>query len=229
MTEEKQYIPKCIGIILDGNRRFATQQGLPKLEGHRRGFDNVEPIVLAARDLGIAHMAVYAFSTENWNRSAEEVAYLMDLFITMAQTQFKRLKKEHVAVRFVGQRWRFSQKMQDLMQKIEVDAPQSPKLTLWVCLSYGGRAEIVHAANELAMRGETITEESLGKHLWTADMPDPDIIIRTSGEHRLSNFLLWKSAYSELFFPKVFWPAFTKKDLEAVLEEYAQRERRMGK
>ncbi|KKW23695.1 MAG: Isoprenyl transferase [Candidatus Kaiserbacteria bacterium GW2011_GWB1_52_6] len=221
-------IPECIGIILDGNRRWAKKQGLPSFEGHRRGMNNVEIIVLAARDFGIKHVVVYAFSTENWNRSKDEVSYLMEIFEKMSRENMARLAQEGVAVRFVGQRERFSPSLQSAMRAAEEKSLADPKITLWICLSYGGRAEIVHAAAEAAKDG-SVTEKTLAAHLWTAGMPDPDIIIRTGGAQRLSNFLLWQSAYSELFFITTYWPAFTKKDLEKILGEYAARERRMGK
>ena len=222
-------IPTCIGIILDGNRRWAKERGFPGLVGHRKGFDNVEPVVLAARDMGIKHVVVYAFSTENWNRTKEEVSYLMDIFEKMAGESLTRLTEEGVAIRFAGQRERFSESLQKAMRRAEEGSPTDPRITLWVCLSYGGRADITQAAQKAVESGEAITEESLARHLWTAGMPDPDIIIRTGGEHRISNFLLWQSAYSEFFFPKTYWPAFTKTDLKKVIEEYSARERRMGK
>lgn len=222
-------IPKCIGIILDGNRRWAKENGLPSFEGHRRGMDNVEPIVRAARDMGVRHIVMYAFSTENWNRSKEEVSYLMEIFESMARERLVKLSEERIAVRFVGQRERFSKSLQDAMHKAEEKNPVDPALTLWICISYGGRAEIVQAARAIAESNQAITEESLSKHLWTMGMPDPDLIIRTGGVQRLSNFLLWQGSYSELFFLKTYWPAFTKADLESVLGEYATRERRLGK
>lgn len=192
-------------------------------------MDNIEPIAYAARDMGIRHMAVYAFSTENWDRSKEEVSYLMGIFESMASKRLTKLSEEGIAVRFVGQKGRFSQALQDAMHKAEGKSPKDPKLTLWICISYGGRAEIVQAAQTAAKANEPLDERSLAKHLWTAGMPDPDLIIRTGGEERLSNFLLWQGAYSELFFLKTYWPAFTKADLKSVLDEYAARERRMGK
>lgn len=222
-------VPRCVGIILDGNRRWATERGLPSLEGHRRGKDNVETITLAARDLGIEHLVVFAFSTENWKRTQEEVSYLMVLFEEMARQSMDKLAKEGVRVRFVGQRERFSASLQNAMDDAEQKSPKEPKITLWVCLSYGGRAEIAAAAAAAAASGDEISEATIGKYLWTAGMPDPDIIIRTSGEHRISNFLLWQSAYAEFFFPKVYWPDFDKVELEKILEEYASRDRRLGK
>jgi undecaprenyl diphosphate synthase len=225
---------QCVGIILDGNRRWAKEHGLPQLEGHRRGSDNIEPIVLAARDFGVKHLVLYAFSTENWKRSLDEVSYLIDLFVQMAQKPLTRLTQGKVRVRFIGQLDRFPQVLQDAMTRAEAASPQDYKITLWICLSYGGRADVTQAARALQKSGEEITEESLAAHLWTAPqgeerMPDPDLIIRTSGEHRTSNFLIWQAAYSELFFPKKYWPEFSKDDLEDILKEYAQRERRMGK
>jgi undecaprenyl diphosphate synthase len=190
-------------------------------------MDNIEPITLAARDFGIKHVVVYAFSTENWSRTKEEVSYLMNIFESMARERLAKFADEGIAVRFIGQRERFSQTLQEAMRKAEEKSPANLRLTLWICVSYGGRAEIVQAAQATAKKGE-ITEESLSGYLWTAGMPDPDLIIRTGGEQRLSNFLMWQSAYSELFFLKTYWPAFTKDDLGKVLAGYASRERRMG-
>lgn len=227
MSDTKN-IPACIGIILDGNRRWAKEQGLPSFEGHRRGMDNIEPIALAARDRGIRHMIVYAFSTENWNRSKEEVSYLMGIFETIARERLARFSDQGMAVRFIGQRERFSSVLQELMREAEEKNLVDPKLTVWICLSYGGKADIVQAAQAVMQTGAEVSETSIAQHLWTAGMPDPDLIIRTGGEQRLSNFLTWQSVYSELFFLKTYWPEFSEKDLRSVLEEYAERERRMG-
>ncbi len=225
---DKKNVPTCIGIILDGNRRWAKEQGLSAFEGHRRGMDNLESIGRAARDMGVRHMIVYAFSTENWNRSKDEVSYLMKIFESMAQEGLAKFTDEGIAVRFIGQRGRFSPTLQSAMSKAEAKNPADPLLTVWVCISYGGRAEIVEAAQKAAREGE-ITEETVSGNLWTSGMPDPDLIIRTGGEQRISNFLPWQSVYSELFFLKTYWPAFTTEDLKKVLDEYATRERRMGK
>src|SRR3989338_2649762 len=228
MDMNMQNVPLCVGIILDGNRRWAKERGLPLSEGHRRGLNNVEPIALAARDLGIKHLALYAFSTENWSRSKEEVSMLTALFETMAARKANRLIEEGAKIRFVGDLWRFSENLQKLLREVEAKSPSDPKITIWICLSYGGRADIVQAASVLAKRRESITEESLQENLWTAGMPNHDIIIRTGGEQRLSNFLLWQSAYSELFFPKTFWPEFTKEELENIVHQYQTRNRRIG-
>jgi undecaprenyl diphosphate synthase len=220
--------PACIGIILDGNRRWAKEKGLPTLEGHRAGVETLKEAVRAAGEKGIGHVAVFAFSTENWQREPAEVAYLMELFMEMAGKHAGELAREGARTRFVGQRERFSPELQKSMDAVERDTANNGKITLWICLSYGGRAEIVEAARAVAAEGGEITEESLRAHFWSAQMPDPDIIIRTGGEKRLSGFLLWQSAYSELFFIDKHWPDFAKEDLEAVLNEYAARERRMG-
>lgn len=223
-------MPKCVGLILDGNRRWAKAQNKPTLEGHRVGLlETYKRIAMHARDTGVEHLAAYMFSTENWNRSDEEVKYLMDLFKEAGEGQMQDLIKENIKIRFIGQRERFEQELQDLMGKIEQDSSENTGMTAWVCLSYGGRSEIIEAAKELAQRGEDITEESLRSHMWSAEMPDPDIIVRTSGEQRLSNFLLWQSAYSELFFTKTLWPDFSEEEFDRILEEYGDRERRRGK
>jgi len=219
---------ECVGIILDGNRRWAKARGLPTLEGHRAGMETVTNAVRFIRESGVKHLAVYAFSTENWNRESAEVSYLMSLFREAMQKQMRELGKEGIRIRFVGQRERFSADLQKAMHNTEEDTRRNDAFTLWVCLSYGGRAEIVAAANAAAGNGD-ITEESFARHLWTAEMPDPDIIIRTSGEKRLSGFLTWQSVYSELFFTDTKWPDFSKEEFDSILAEFAQRERRRGK
>lgn len=220
--------PACVGIILDGNRRWAKEKGLAKLEGHRAGVEALKGSVRAAAQMGIKHMAVFAFSIENWRREPAEVSYLMDLFMEMASRHSEDLAREGARIRFAGQRERLSPELRKSMDAIEQKTAHNGAITLWICISYGGRAEIAAAARALAAAGEEITEESLRGHFWSAQMPDPDIIIRTGGEKRLSGFLLWQSAYSELFFMDKHWPDFAKEDFEAVLEEYAARERRMG-
>ncbi len=219
----------CVGIIMDGNRRWAKAKGLSKLEGHRVGLlETLRNAVRFVRARNIKHLVVYMFSTENWNREPAEVSYLMDLFRESVQKEMKELGTEGVRIRFAGQRERFSASLQQAMNDTEEETLQNDAITLWCCLSYGGRAEIV-AASRAAAEGGEITEDSLARHLWTADMPDPDIIIRTGGEKRLSGFLTWQSVYSELFFSDTLWPDFEKEEFDAILEEFAQRERRRGK
>lgn len=217
-----------IGFILDGNRRWAREKGMPTLFGHKAGFDRLEECVRWVSARNIPHVAAFVFSTENWKRTKEEVDYLMDLFREMAVSKFEELSKEGVAVRFIGKLAMLPQDLQDSIAKMESKNVASPKTTVWICISYGARAEIVAAANAAARDGE-ITEESLRSHMWSADMPDPDIIVRTSGEERLSNFLLWQAAYSELFFIQPHWPDFTEAHLDEILAEYAGRQRRHGK
>lgn len=220
----------CVGIILDGNRRWAKRRGLPQLVGHREGLlKTYKTIAKHVQKRGIKHFAVYMFSTENWNRSEEEVSYLMDLFREAGKNQMQELLDEDIRVRFVGQRERFAPDLQKMMSEIETDSAGKNGMTAWICLSYGGRAEITEAAHALAARGEEITETSLRAAMWSAEMPDPDIIIRTSGEKRLSGFLLWQSAYSELFFTDTLWPDFSPEEFDTILAEFATRERRNGK
>ncbi len=221
-------MPTCIGIILDGNRRWAKEHGLPQLEGHRRGYELTIKSARWVRDRGIKHFVAYAFSTENWDRPKEEVSYLMNLVLEAAESRLRDLAKENIRIRFIGTRERLAPELLKAMERLEKESIQN-EFTLWVCLSYGGRTEIVAAAAAAAASGEPITEQSLHAHFWSAEMPDPDIIIRTGGEKRLSNFLLWQAAYSELFFIDQKWPAFTEKALDAILEEFAGRERRRGK
>jgi undecaprenyl diphosphate synthase len=221
--------PACIGIIMDGNRRWATEKGLSKLEGHRLGRKALRRAVEFARERGVAHLVVYGFSTENWNRESTEVSYLMDLFSEAIEQEIEDLCKNGVRVRFVGQRERFSKNLQEAMERCESKLSDNATLTLWVCLSYGGRPEIVEAARAAAASGEEISEITLSKHLWTANMPEPDIIIRTGGEKRLSNFLPWQSVYSELFFTDTYWPDFSEQEFDSILTEYAGRERRRGR
>jgi undecaprenyl diphosphate synthase len=220
--------PQCIGIILDGNRRWAKREGLPALEGHRRGADRLIECVRWARDRSIKHLVVYAFSTENWNRMQEEVSYLMDLFRETAGRTLNELAKDNVRVRFIGKLEMLPEDLQDTIKHLEKTSASNSGITLWICMSYGSRAEIVAAANAAAREGEAVTEENFSKHLWSASMPDPALIVRTSGRHRLSNFLLWQAAYSELFFLDTLWPDFSEADLDHVLAEFARTQRNFG-
>lgn len=222
-------VPTCIGFIMDGNRRWAAEQGLPTIEGHRQGFDNVFlELIRFIRDEEIPHAVFYAFSTENWKRAEAEVSSLMVLFSELLTRMKEDLAEQGVRIRFVGRRQDFSFEQQKLMNEIEENSREYSSTTVWIALSYGGRAEIVEAVNEAVRKGKHVDESSFETLLWTADLPDPDMIVRTSGEQRLSNFLTWKSAYSELYFIKKHWPALTKDDFADILAEYAKRERRHG-
>lgn len=220
--------PACLGFIMDGNRRWAKEQNLPTLEGHRRGLEVFLDVVRFVRDEHIPHAVFYAFSTENWKRTEVEVVYLMTLFGELLTRMTEQLTEEGVRVRIVGRREDFSEDLQTRMNELEEKSSPYTKTTIWIALSYGGRAEIVSAVNAAIEKGESVTEQTFEQLLWTADMPDPDMIIRTSGEERLSNFLTWQSAYSEFYFIQKHWPALTKSDFDDILAEYAKRERRHG-
>lgn len=229
--KEKELL--SVGVIMDGNRRWARKRGLSTLEGHRRGYQKLKSLAGWCKKLGIRNVIVYAFSTENWNRAKEEVDYLMDLFRELVFKELEWLKKENVKIKFVGQIERLASDIQKGIKELERDTKDGI-YTLYIAVSYGGRAEILHAVKSIACEKtseeiKTMKEDDLSRYLWTEGMPDPDIIIRTSGEKRLSNFLSWQSAYSELFFPKTCWPAFTEKEFTAIIKEYGERNRRKGK
>jgi undecaprenyl diphosphate synthase len=223
--------PKAIGVILDGNRRFAKERGLPTLEGHRAGFEKVKELMRWAKELDIRTVYIYAFSTENWNRAPDEVSYLMQLFAQAFSGELiDEIVEDDGRVVFLGDRSRIPSALVQEMERTEERTRNGKGGTLAVCLSYGGRAEILAAANKLIREGKEIeSEEAFSAALWSAGLPDPDLIIRTSGEQRLSGFLTWQSVYSELFFTDTKWPAFTKEEFLSIIEEYATRERRKGK
>lgn len=221
--------PQCIGVILDGNRRWAKERGLPTVEGHRAGAKTFENTIHWLDSRGVRHVVAYVFSTENWKRTEEEVGYMIGLLKETIRTRIHELIKENVRVRIAGDRSMFDEELQQMFIDVEQKSAHNTGITAWLCLSYGGRAEIVHAARAAAASGEEITEESFARHLWTAEMPDPDIIVRTGGQRRLSNFLAWKSTYSELFFLNEYWPAFSEESLDGVLKEFADRKRNFGK
>lgn len=228
-NETGKKIPQCVGIIMDGNRRWAKEKGLPSLEGHKKGLGNFDEIAKQVRDAGVKHLAVYMLSTENWKRSEVEVSYLMKLFQTAIDDAFKRLQQEGTRLHFVGDLSRFPEAIQKNLERLEEETKDNDDFHVWVCASYGGRLEIVESVKKLVHQGSEITEESLRASMWSAEMPDPDVVIRTGGDQRLSNFLIWQSAYTELFFTDTYWPAFTGEELRGILDEYATRERRYGK
>lgn len=225
-----QKVPKTIGIIMDGNRRWAKQERHTSLEGHSRGAEKVKEVARWARQFGIKNVIFYAFSTENWKRSAEEVSYLMELFRKYIGAWSKEIHEEGGVVQFVGDRSRFSKELQKEMDAAHELTKANTGGRAVFALSYGGRADIIQAFQRLIGSGKkTFSEEEVEKALWTVGIPDPDLIIRTGGEQRLSNFLTWQSVYSELVFTKTYWPAFSKEEFESILSEFATRERRMGK
>jgi len=220
-------IPNHLGIIIDGNRRWAKKKGLPSFYGHKRGLDNVKKISDYCLEKGVKVLTLYAFSSENWNRSKKEIEHLMKLLGTaLNKKNIKDLNKRGVRMQVIGQKEKLSKTLQKLILEAEQSTKKNKKGVLNLAISYGGRADIIQAAQRIKGR---ITEEKLNKNLWTAGLPDPDFIIRTGGEMRLSNFLTWQSAYSELYFTKKTWPDFSKKDLDKAFDDFSHRHRRFGK
>ncbi len=220
--------PKTIGLIMDGNRRFAVKNKLNTFSGHQAGYKKLEEVIEWAVESKIKNVIVYAFSTENWNRKKDEVGGLMKLLEFVLTKRISEWKKKGVDIGFIGDRSQFSPKIQKLMLNAESAPPKKILIKVISAQSYGGRNEIIRAINNLPNKKD-VTEETFSKILDTKDIPDPDLIIRTGGEMRLSNFLLWQSAYSELFFTKTLWPDFSKSEFLNILKEYAGRERRNGK
>ncbi|RJL06954.1 di-trans,poly-cis-decaprenylcistransferase [Paracoccus aestuarii] len=225
--------PRHVAIIMDGNGRWAAERGWPRLVGHRRGAERVKQIVTACPDLGVDWLTVYAFSTENWKRSTEEVLGLMKIFRRYIQREAEGMSAEGVRMRFIGERSRLDRRLQDLMASIEARTAGNTRLNLTVAINYGGRNELLRASARLAERiaaGEITapTEADLAACMDTAGHPDPDLVIRTSGETRTSNFLPWQAAYSEYEFTPTLWPDFTPDHLARILDRYGLRERRFG-
>lgn len=226
---KKENLPQCVGFIMDGNRRFAKEKNLATLEGHQAGTGVFFEVATWVKEMNIPHAVFYAFSTENWNRTQVEVDYLLKIFKIFILQMLDDNKKNQIRVRFIGRRTDFSPSFQDLMKKLEQESVQYIDTTVWVALSYGGRTEILEACNEAIKIGQSVDEASFSKLLYTAQMPDPDLVIRTGGEQRLSNFLPWQSVYSELFFTSTYWPAFTKVEFARILTQYGERQRRRGR
>lgn len=226
-------IPCHLGIIMDGNRRWAEERGLPSFEGHKKGAEKIRQVARYCKERGIKVLTLYAFSTENWNRSKEEVNFLMGLFGIYLTKEIKELQKDRVRLRVIGQRERLSISLQKKIEEAEELTRNDKGLTLVLAISYGGRDEIVRAVKKAFLFNgvdpDKLTEEKLGDCLDTAGLPDPDLIIRTSSEQRTSGFLLWQSAYAELYFCSKYWPDFSEQDLDEALAEYVKRQRRFGK
>lgn len=221
-----------IAFILDGHRRWARAQGKKEIEGHRAGYDNLKKIVEACFERGISTVSAYIFSTENWNRSNEEVGYLMALLERALTRDINQLHDKNIRLRFIGSEESVSPKLIKIMRQAEAKTANNSAGTLCACFNYGGRDEIIAAARKLVSAGTKpadITEDALKSQMYTRDFADPDLIVRTSGERRLSNFLLWGSAYAELLFLDRLWPDFDEADLDAVIADYDSRSRRFGK
>jgi undecaprenyl diphosphate synthase len=222
---------RAVAIIMDGNGRWADARGLPVAEGHRAGTRALRRTVEAAIDFGVESLAVYAFSTENWARPIDEVEDLMEIFGETIERELPDLAREGVRVRFVGRRDRAPQSLLHQIERLERDTAENARLRLWICFDYGGRAEIVQAVRRIVASGvepDAVEDELIAANLAEPEMPDPDLLIRTSGELRISNFLLWQLAYAELVFVDTLWPDFDADHLRAALTDYASRRRRFG-
>jgi undecaprenyl diphosphate synthase len=219
---------RTVAIIMDGNGRWAERQGLPVAEGHRAGTKALRRTVEAAIDLGVETLIVYAFSTENWSRPEGEVEDLMEIFGETIERELPDLARQGVRARFLGRRDRAPDELRAQMEGLEEETAHNDRLNLWIAFDYGGRAELIEAARRLVEAGTEPDENSLRANLNAPELPDPDLLIRTSGELRISNFLLWQLAYSELVFLDVLWPDFGSRELEDALAAYAQRRRRFG-
>lgn len=231
-----EHLPKHIAIIMDGNNRFAKAHDMPKGQGHVAGKDALDPIVKQCLDLGVEVLTVFAFSSENWQRPANEVALLMRLLEQSIHEQIPKMNEYQVRLRFIGERFLLSNELQALMAKAETQTAHFTAMTLVIAVSYGGKWDIVQAAKKLASQVakgdrtlESIDTDSMDEYLALADVPEVDMLIRTGGEYRLSNFLLWQVAYAELFFTETLWPQFLPSELEQMLAEFANRQRRFGK
>ncbi|MDP2263998.1 MAG: polyprenyl diphosphate synthase [Hydrogenophaga sp.] len=221
-------LPRHVAIVMDGNGRWAQKRWLPRVAGHKQGADALRRIVRACARSGVTALTVFAFSSENWKRPVEEVAGLMELLLMALSREGPTLKQNGVRLYFPGDRSGLSAKVVKGIEAAEADTAHNRRMALNVCFNYGGRWDIVQAARTLAQRGEDITEESLARHTALAHVGDPDLMIRTGGECRISNFLLWQSAYTELYFTECLWPDFDEAELERALADYAGRERRFG-
>ncbi|MGZ4281390.1 MAG: polyprenyl diphosphate synthase [Gaiellaceae bacterium] len=224
-------VARSVAIIMDGNGRWARRRGLPVAAGHRAGTRALRRTVEAAIDLGVRSVTVYAFSTENWSRSPDEVDALMEIFGETIDRELPDLAKQGVRTRFIGRRDRAPETLQRRMAELEAETAGKDRLDLWIAFDYGGRGEIVEAARRIVEAGvepEEVDEELFASFLYAPELPDPDLLIRTSGELRISNFMLWQLAYAELVFVDRLWPDFGEADLKAALEAYAGRNRRFG-
>ncbi|MBQ3266150.1 MAG: isoprenyl transferase [Ruminococcus sp.] len=228
-------LPAHVGIIMDGNGRWAKKRGLPRSAGHTAGAQTFRKIARYCSDIGIKYLTVYAFSTENWKRPSDEIDALMRLFKDYLQEAIRDFKDDSIVLRFIGDRSAFSPELLSLMQENEDESRDRDGMVLNIAMNYGGRAELVTAFRDIAdkvkdgtLSPDAITEQTISDYLYTAGQPDPDLIIRPSGENRTSNFLLWQSAYAEYVIMDVLWPDFTQEDMNSALIEYAKRSRRFG-
>lgn len=233
MKEIKELVEKNnlkhIAIIMDGNRRWAKERNLPSAVGHKKGVDALKAAMRACDDFGVKYLTVYAFSTENWNRKPEEVSFLMDLLGQTLKNELKEMHENNVVISFIGDITQLSKNLQKILANAVETTKNNTGVNLQIAFNYGSRAEIVKAVNEIVESGQKdITEEIFAKHLYTANIPDPDLLIRTGGEMRVSNYLLWQIAYSEFIVLEKFWPEFDKTTLAECIQEFNRRNRRFG-
>jgi di-trans,poly-cis-decaprenylcistransferase len=229
-------ICRHIAIIMDGNGRWAKKRGMPRTLGHKKGAENVVKITRAMKESGVKYLTLYAFSTENWQRSKDEVDALMQLLNEYLDKELKEIMDNNVRIVFIGERYMLSDSIQAKMAFLEKESEKNTDLTLCIALSYGSRQEILSAVKKIAAKVKEgsmdisqITQDVFSEELYTKEIPDPDVLIRTSGEQRISNYLLWQSAYTELFFTNTLWPDFGKDELWDIINKFNQRERRYGK
>ena len=222
-------IPRHIAVIMDGNGRWAKKRFMPRVMGHKKGLNALENMVKRCAGLGVQYLTVFAFSTENWRRPEEEVSFLMGLFLQALQKQVAALHDNNMRLRVIGDRSRFSAEIRRGIEAAEALTGGNSGFTLSIAADYGGRWDILQAANKLAAEGETITEEGMMSHLMLGDAPEPDLFIRTGGEKRISNFLLWQLAYAELYFTDTLWPDFDDAAIDAAISSFQTRERRFGR
>jgi len=229
MNRSPVTVPHHVAIVMDGNGRWANKRFLPRVAGHKAGVDSLRRCVRACAQRGVAVLTVFAFSSENWNRPKDEVSGLMELMATALAREVPQLVRDGVRLHFVGDLDAVGPSVRDGLARAEQATAANSRLVLNVCFSYGGRWDVAQAAQKLASRGEAITEASLGRAMCMGHVPDPDLIIRTGGEFRISNFLLWQAAYAELFFSDLLWPDFDEAALDGALADFGRRERRFGK
>ena len=226
-------VPRHIAIIMDGNGRWAKQRFMPRVAGHQRGVEALRDIVKACRELGVEYLTVFAFSSENWRRPADEVSFLMSLFLKMLEREVIKLHENNIRLRIIGDRSRFDDKLRRTMQEAEQLTAGNSALMLTVAANYGGRWDVMHAVKSMLRDhphlAQTFFEEDLQPYLSMSDAPEPDLFIRTGGEQRISNFMLWQLAYTELYFTDTLWPAFDRGELDKAIASYQKRERRFGR
>lgn len=226
---DRTNIPQHIAIIMDGNGRWAKKRGLPRIMGHQQGAEALRAALKTSAELGVKYLTVYAFSTENWGRPQEEVDFLMGLFSQTIDREINELMKNEVRIKFLGRLGQFSEILQKKMNAAMAQTQNNGRITLCVMVNYGGRAEIVDAVKKIQGSKEEINEENFKNYLYTKGIPDPDLLIRTASELRISNFLLWQIAYAEIYVTDALWPDFRRGQLIAAIEDYQKRERRFGK